>query len=248
MANITFSVLTNTNGLLTKTIRPDGIGGIIKHPAANLMRGKAETISMPFEEFGHYLRTLNPNQALSHGITEHDGVINLVTIGKYSGQSGTIARTKNFFHYPDGTGLGLFDHDPKPGQPKLSPDKFLKTLYSIYPDFKKVPTWTTPSTSACIFDLNGHQLTDEGAGFHMYFPYEPASKLPELAQWLFKKLWIAGHGRIFISKAGALLERTIFDLTVYSPERLDFVAGAHCINCEQRLTDPVYRDGLEVVV
>lgn len=113
-ADITFSELTNTNGLLTKTISPDGKGGIIKQSAANLIRGKAETISILFEEFGHYLRTLNSNQALSHGITGHEGVINLVTAGKYSSQPGTVSRTKDFFHYPDGTGLGLFDHDPKP--------------------------------------------------------------------------------------------------------------------------------------
>jgi hypothetical protein len=247
MTKIQFTKVTNTDGILTKTITPDDKGGIIKQPAATLIQGKSKTISMPFEEFGLYLRKLNLNQALTHGIADHDGEINIVTIGKYSGQPGTITRSKDFFHYPDGTGLGMFDHDPKPGQPQLSPDKFLQILYSIYPDFSKLPTWTTPSTSACVFDLNGQQLTGEGAGWHMYFPFDPASKLPELSKWLYKKLWIAGHGRIFISKSGALLERTIFDLTVFSPERLDFVAGANCIDCEQRLPDPVYRDGLEVI-
>ena len=40
MTNIIFSVFTNIDGLLTKTISPDGKGGIIKKPVASLFRGE----------------------------------------------------------------------------------------------------------------------------------------------------------------------------------------------------------------
>lgn len=246
--NIIFSKITNLDGPLTKTIRPDGNGGIMKESSAHLTRGTSEVIDLPFGEFGPFLRTLKSNQAICHGVTTSIGQVNIITARKFSGQPGTVTRTLEHFHYSDGIGVGMFDHDPKPGQKALTPDMFLDIIYKVYPDFKKVPLWTTPSTSSCIYDLDGNELSVEGNGFHMYFPFEPANKLPAFAQWLYKKLWIAGYGYIFISKSGALLERSIFDTTVFSPERLDFVAGAQCIDCEQRLPDPVYTESQEVII
>ncbi len=66
---VTFTTITNTKGLLTKTIKPDGKGGIIKTPAANMYWGIAEEIEIPFAELGEYLRSLSQNQAIAHGLT-----------------------------------------------------------------------------------------------------------------------------------------------------------------------------------
>lgn len=245
--NIEFTTITNFGGLLTKTICPDGDGGILKKPAAHMITGMAETVKMPFTEFGPFLRTLESNQAITHGITGSLRELTVVTAEAYLREPDTVARTKEFFYYPEGTGLGMFDHDPKPGKRVLEVDEFLHIVHSVCPDFKSVPTWWTPSTSSCINDLTGNQLTGAENGWHLYFPFSPANKLPEFSEWLFKKLWIAGHGHIYISRAGSLLTRTIFDAAVFSPERLDFVAGAYCIDCEQQLPEPVFRDALEVL-
>ncbi len=244
---VRFTQLTNAEGLLTKTIQPDGSDGIVKTPAAHMYRGVAEEVEIPFAELGEYLRSLSQNQAIAHGLTGHRRV-NVVSTEGYAGQPGTITRTKEFFSYSQGPGLGLFDHDPKPGQPALTPDEFINVICEVWPGFAELPTVCTPSTSACIYDLDGNQLTGPGAGFHLYFLCPRANRLPELADLLFKRLWLLGRGYIFLSKIGAMLPRTVFDKTVFSPERLDFVAGANCINCEQRLPDPVYRPGrLEVM-
>jgi hypothetical protein len=69
--------------------------------------------------------------------------------------------------------------------------------------------------------------------------------LPELADVLFKRMWLGGHGYIVISRAGSMLVRSIFDASVFSPERLDFVAGANCVDCEQRRPQPVYFEARE---
>ena len=241
-----FTEITRHGGPLSKTIRPDGKGGIVKKPAASMTRGTARTVTIPFEGFGPYLRTLKPNQAIVHGVCDH-AEIKIVSRAKFTGQEGTITRSKEFFHYPTGPGIGMFDHDPKPGQKALSPDELLKIICQVAPSFRNALTWSTPSTSSCIYDMNGHQLTDEGNGFHLYFSVLDASDLPRFADVLFARLWLAGHGYIFISKAGSMLERTVFDKTVFSPERLDFVSGANCIKCEQRLPDPVLRRGVSEV-
>ncbi len=245
MVEVIFSEITNSERYLTKTINVDDSGKLVKTPAASLRKGVAKTIQMAFEEFGPYIRSLQLNQAICHGVSEKSQV-NIVSQRLYKGQENTITRTKKYFSYPAGYGLGMFDHDPKPGQKALEPEEFTKIISTIWPGFNSMATWWTPSTSSCIYDLDGKEMTGIGAGFHMYFPFEPASKLPDLAIWLFKKLWLAGHGYIFITKDGKMLERTIFDKTVFSPERLDFVAGANCIDCVQRLPEPVFREEKEL--
>jgi len=258
---VTFTTIENTRGLLTKSIRPNGQGGIVKTPAAQLVEGIAETTEIPFSELGQYLRSLQPNQAIAHGVTgrrrprilseyRYKTVLSSLTgndLVKF--QAETITRTQKFFHYNEGPGLGMFDHDPKPGHPALNPDEFISAICEVWPDFRSLPTVYTPSTSSCIYDLAGNQLTGMGAGFHLYFLFPHAHRLPDLAKWLFHRLWLTGHGSIFISASGAMLERTIFDASVFSAERLDFVAGAVCHECEQRLPAPEYRPGsVEVAV
>lgn len=238
---VTFTCLTST-GLLTKTIRPDSNGGIIREPAAQMTSGVAETVTLYFAEFGPFLRTLQRNQAIAHGATGFDR-INIVSTSLFADQPKTITRTKDFFKYPDSWGLGMFDHDLKPGQAPLTKVQLLDAVANVWPEFRTLPKWWTPSTSSCIYDSIGNQLTGEGNGVHLYFPFAPASMLPDLAKVLFKRLWLAGHGFIFVTRAGTMLPRTIFDLTVFSPERLDFVAGANCIDCEQRLPQPEYFEG-----
>lgn len=243
---VSFTVLTNVDGLLTKSIRPDGNGGIVKDPVAHLTQGTAERVTIRFSTLGLFIRGLAKNQAIAHGITEYDKV-DIVSASRYTGQPRTVTRSKEYFSYPAGWGLGMFDHDPKPGQRVLTPEEFREIIGNIWPIFSKFPTVTTSSTSACISDMAGNQLTGPGDGWHMYFPFLPAGNLPKSATWLFKKCWLTGHGYIYLSKSGSLLPRTIFDASVFSPERLDFVAGAHCIDCYQDLAEPIYMPGNEEV-
>ena len=221
-------------------------------PMANMTHGTMQRVEMPFEEFGPYLRTLEPNQAIAHGVPyNHSGEDNQVfKIGLRGNERppDLLSRSKNHLEYPKNTAcLAMFDHDPKPSQQPLSVEEFLSIIVKVAPRFVHYPTWHTPSTSSCIYDLEGNQLTGEGSGFHLYFPYCNSADLSSFADRLFKRLWLAGHGYIFISKAGSMLERSIFDKAVFSPERLDFVSGANCIDCTQRLPAPVLRVGMEVI-
>ena len=241
---VTFTRLTRTDGgLLTKTIRPDGKGGIDKKPAAAMTAGTAETVSLPFSEFGTFLRSLKPEQAIAHGVTGRDHV-NVVSAAKFVGQPNTVTRSKKYFHYPDGWGVAMFDHDPAPGRDALSPAQLFEAVTAVWPEFADLPKVVTGSTSAYVFDQTGKQLTGRESGFHAYFPCRPAAALPALAEVLLRRLWLTGHGYIFISRAGSMLVRTAFDASVFSPERIDFVAGAKCSkDCVQRLPAPDYLPG-----
>ena len=240
---VTFTRLTRTDGgLLTKTIRPDGRGGIVKTPAAAMTAGTAETVALPFSEFGPFLRSLKPEQALAHGVCGRDRT-NIVSAAKFTGQPNTVTRSKEYFHYPDGWGVAMLDHDPAPGRDALSPAQLFDAVTAVWPAFADLPKVVTGSTSAYIFDATGKQLTGRGSGFHAYYACRPASALPDLAEILFKRLWLTRHGYIAISAAGSMLVRTVFDKAVFSPERIDFSAGAHCIDCAQRLPAPDYHPG-----
>ena len=52
MMKISFTEITRHGGPLSKTIRPDGKGGIVKEPAANMTHGTMQRVVMPFEELG----------------------------------------------------------------------------------------------------------------------------------------------------------------------------------------------------
>lgn len=205
--------------------------------------GAVKKYTCTLEKFGAGIRKLQLNQAIAHGICEYPEA-RVVSARDLLNHPGTVARSKDFFQYPDGPGLGMFDHDPKPGRTPLSPEEFCEIVEQIYPAFKGVATLYTPSTSSCIFDASGKELAGISSGFHLYFVMVDAQQLQIFAETLFKRLVLAGHGYPFVTRSGSVLVRTIFDLTVFSPERLDFVAGAVCEGgCSQSLPDPIYTKG-----
>ncbi|MCI5132351.1 MAG: hypothetical protein D3904_12740, partial [Candidatus Electrothrix sp. EH2] len=104
---------------------------------------------------------------------------------------------------------------------------------------------STCSTSSCIYDdATGKELRGKSAGFHLYLFPQNATDTPRFLDVLGKRLILAGYGRVEFSRSGAVLVRTLVDLLVASPERLDFVAGAVCDKgLEQRLPTPEYKPG-----
>ncbi len=250
---ISFSVVTRTDGQpVSKVITPDGIGGIYKEAIANISLGTMQRVTMPFGDFGLFIRSLKSNQAIAHGVPFNHGGDDyqqfLFGVVGDENPPHRLSRSKRHLAYPADTScLCMFDHDPKPGQKAITPDELIEIVTGIVPGFNECPSWSTPSTSSCIYDMDGNELSGEGTGFHLYFPVEDSSTIPQFVDSLFKRLWLEGHGYIYVSMSGAMLERTIFDTAVFSPERLDFVSGAVCINCNQRLSDPVFRKGKEII-
>jgi P4 family phage/plasmid primase-like protien len=96
-----------------------------------------------------------------------------------------------------------------------------------------------PSASSYIFNAETEEQITGLKGQRLYCVVDDASMIPIIGETIFKRLWLAGHGRIVVGKAGQLLVRTLIDKTVYQPCRLDFAGGANCEEpLVQRRGDP----------
>ena len=256
---VLISGVTKSEGTLTKIMRLDPTTGeLVKDGSECAMRfGSIEkiTVSSP-EGFSRLLRSRKSNQALVHGLCEYDKAL-VTTKGKIKSHPNTegnpvIARTKEYIKYYDAPGALMFDHDkPRPlsvGSDEAllsySPTELLEKLSVIHPAIASAPYVSTPSTSSCIYSSTGEQLRGEGSGSHIYLFVKKTSDIPRYLETIGKRLFLAGLGRIELSRSGAALQRTLVDLSVGSPERIDFVAGAVCQDgLEQRLPDPVIKNG-----
>jgi len=236
------SLFTKEGGILTKKI--NCTGGQIKKDASLcfLSSGKVETCNLTLAKFPAFLREIKTNQAIAHGICE-SGTSRVVSGKNFNGQPGTITRSLENFKYPKGPGLGLLDID-LPNGATLTVQKIIDMVTGIFPEFAKTGFVSTPSTSSCIYTVDGEQLRGDGSGRHIYIIVKDASDLPRFGKVLFERAWLAGHGSITVSKSGSKLVRTFFDAAVFSPERLIFEAGAVCAEgLEQRLPFPKYHPG-----
>ncbi len=254
---ISFSVVTKNTGILTKKLSLKD-GKVIKDGSqCRLGLGSIKTYTCLIEKFPRGLRKFKENMALVHGTSEHEEAVicsrkRFDAFKNNTKDKPVITRTKDHLSYPDGPGLMMFDHD-KARDNAIGEHKALKSYRpsvlrfiasNVHPDFKGAAYVSTPSTSSCIYDKDGNEFRGEGDGFHMYVFPKIASDIPRYLKMLGKRLILAGYGRIEISKSGSLNIRTLVDLAVGSPERLDFVAGAVCEDgLEQRLPAPYHQSG-----
>jgi hypothetical protein len=157
----------------------------------------------------------------------------LVVAEKYTDAPGTVARTLNCFSYPTDLCLIMFDYDPDPtAQVQVaSASALLEYMAALWPVFTDIGYLTTTSTRSAI---RAKAAPDawlvEPRGMHIYFLV--TGDVARFRELLRIKLWCAGLGFCKLATANkntgvaALLERSLVDLTVLSPERLDYVAGA----------------------
>jgi putative DNA primase/helicase len=255
---ISFTLFSKDKGILTKRMKLEN-GQLDKDASeCRMSRGRAETVTLAPEQFGAFLQGLKQNQAIAHGICGHSKV-EIVSKSRETGAKSrgglpVIARTKEHFRYPEGPGLLMLDHDKARDNAvsldakaltAYSPDKLAEIISNFFPEIKQAAYVAACSTSSCIYSAEtGEELRGKGAGFHLYLFPNNAADVPRFLAVLGKRLVLAGYGRVEISRAGSLLERTLADLLVGSPERLDFVAGAVCDKgLEQRRPEPEQHPG-----
>jgi hypothetical protein len=149
-------------------------------------------------------------------------------IASEKARPGDITRTKENFHYKPGEpGLLMLDYDGPPGAPALSREKWLACLYAACPALEHTARVWRASTTSYIYDSAGNELRSL-TGQRLYVAVVDGADIPKAGDMLFKQLWLKGHGHIEISKASTQLTRALVDACVFSPERLNFVAGAVC--------------------
>lgn len=192
------------------------------------------------------LETATPNDAFCWGVSPFDDA-SVVTHAKLSdpqnGGRPVIARTRDFFSYPEGAGVMMHDIDPpKDGSAApLTLDEAIDALVRCCPAVSSTPMVCTSSSSSHIY--HGEECKRGAGGYHIYTFVSDASDIIRAGEVLFKRSWLAGYGRIEIGGAGQLLVRSFLDGAVYKPERLDFGMKAHCVKpIEQRHPRPEIRN------
>ena len=227
---ITFTVLENSNGSLTKRFHLDESDKLAKKTAGKLFSGKAtrRSVSSP-AEFASFLSTLQAHQALAFGVTER-AEATIVTQGELATNPGAIARDRQHFRFTQGASIWFLDYDydrsTATGAP-LTPSEVRERLIEACPALASAPMIAVPSASSFIYD-GERQLLGPG-GVHLYVFVQNGADIPRAGKALYEHTWRNGGGRFIVGKAGQLLDRSLLDGSVWQPEREDFAAGAVCV-------------------
>ena len=199
--------------------------------------------------FAVLLQTLDTNQCLAYGCPSSSPV-NLVTEKMWDEQGRpetSLPRSKKTFHWPAEPGILMVDYDaPKEGNP-LSKHELISSLREACPGLRDAAMIWWPSTSSCIF--NGDTELTGVKGQRLYIEVLDASDIPRTGAAILTYLWANGVGRYEVSKSGSMLERGLFDGSVWQSNRIDFAAGAKCHDgLEQKRGEPELISGLLQII
>lgn len=204
-------------------------GQLTQSTVANITRGAMEVRAVTnVHEFAELLSELNANQCLTYGLPPRNAA--LVTEAEWHKQGepdDPLPRTKDVFGWPVGAGVMMGDYDaPKDGTKPLGLKALVEALLSAAPAVNNADLIWWSSTSSYIYegDTELHGLK----GQRIYLFVNDASDIQRAGKDLNDRLWLLGHGRYEVSESGQLLERPLFDGSVWQTNRIDFAAGAKC--------------------
>ena len=227
--NITLTKFTaDGDTLMTKKIELVD-GKLQKTSAPQLASGSAERMVIKkLSDIENIINDLEPNQCISTGVfdLEECDITTTAKLTERAIASGFRPRTKKHMEQPE-SGVVLLDFDPSPFMPghlKISgPEQLMEKLQEVIPELNGIGWTATTSCSSGISASDGSVETPDSGGLHVYF--NTKFILPTNLQTLLRtRLWNTGMGFIALAKNGAMLERTLLDLSVLSPERLIFEA------------------------
>jgi len=196
---------------------------IQKQAAAQMFKGTAKRVTMPFVEFSKALAKATDKQAFGYGLHALNlpDEVKLTVSGKEDPDKNVISRTKKYLTYQAEPGVLMLDYDPSEYGLKPTQEELIKALTNIHPAIGQAARIVRGSVSAGVHLVGEQPRADKG--FHIYIPVANASDIPRYGALLFDRLWLAHLGFIALSAIGSLLERAVIDSAVFSPERLDFV-------------------------
>jgi len=216
----------------------------------NIGHGTAQHVEFEtLEKFAETLTTLKPHQAISVGRLKSDpsaGVeVPFATVS--NNPDGLITRSLKHFEFIKGPGPGFIDTDIS-DVPDAVAGRVIRlggifnALTCIWPELTTAESLVVPSSSSGIQTPDGSILSKDSA--HIYFILDDQSKMKELVTRLTAWAWFHDLAYFRVSKAGNLLERSIVDVAVASPERLIYEAPPILRDGIIKLhTPPVYRPG-----
>jgi hypothetical protein len=233
--NIEITVLCKADGLpLTKRIALGPAGSLMSDGSACVMsRGTAWRFDFSrIKELSELIDQFGSDQALTLGGLRPDlpARVEVVTKRKLNGAASpnVIARTRDYFTYRSGQpALALVDYDTR-GMPHNVANKITElgglwpTLVSVIPELNGVTRLERKSTSAGLFRSDTGEMLPGSGGAHVFLAVQDGEDIKRFLKALHARCWLAGLGWLMVGAGGQLLERSIVDRVVGSPEHLVF--------------------------
>lgn len=226
---------------IVKRFRLDSEGVLVKEPGGQLVEGWYNPIEVSGpKRLAKVLADMEQNAALTLG--QAGGKKSKIYAEAAAPDKDALLRKLGYFEFPAGPGLLFLDHDPdpRPGATQFGLDAFRQAIIGVCPEIADAPSLWGHSSGGHVYSAEtGECLKGEG-GHHGWIFVEDARDVPRALKVLADRLWLAGHGYLAISKGATVLERTMVDTAVGSPERLVFAGGAACgKGLEQRRPAPL---------
>jgi hypothetical protein len=241
----TFSLTVGTaiEGRVRKLIIPGVDGRPVKGTGSlAITKGVLEHVTVDgLAGLQALLAGIRDNQALVHGVVNgsrpgdaHPFVptrtLKRAAPGTFAPD--TIARSLEYLAHPADVFLLLWDHDDNAADPTkiTTAEELFALLAPLFPGIETAGRVVTCSTSSAMRDKQSHAWVTPPYGFHAYQLVR--GDLNRFRRLLKARLWNAGYGYCCLASpnkrtgVASVLERGIVDWTVFSPERLDYVAGA----------------------
>jgi hypothetical protein len=231
------TVLTKLDGALTKQISltPDGT---VKSDgsACTMARGAAQRARVGnVGELADLIDRMRSCDALALGRLRGDlpdtvEVMPKRTLDRANGSPLTdaIARTASSIVYcPKSPAFALLDFDTK-GMPADVASRldeqggFLPVLETIIPAIARAGRVLRRSTSAGLYRADTGEKFAGSNGMHVFLTVLNGADIDRFLKTLHARCWLAGFGWMIVGAGGQLLERSIVDRVVGTPERLVF--------------------------
>jgi hypothetical protein len=197
------------------------------------------------EDFATSILRLRHNEALVYGCCTHRRA-DVVTKEEWEtlsdqAKATTVARSNDFFAFPEGPGIWMLDIDDDAEGNLILPEKALSLLDEHLPEARGVPRLILPSASSHICDIETGEDLTKLSGYRIYIPVDDAREIPRLATTLYTRLIAAGHGYPHVIKNGTIRIKTLHDMAVHHPTSMDFASGAIVgAGLEQRNREPQF--------
>jgi hypothetical protein len=225
-------VFRKTNGILSKRISLRT--GKVRSDASEcrMMEGGARRVRLnASESLADLIEGMRSDEALAlgrlrAGLPDRVRVVLKRDLGDAT--ENTIARSSDFISYASGKpAYMLLDHDRK-GMPEKATTKlkemggFWSAVTTAVPAIANAARVSRRSTSSGLYHQDTGKKLGAAANRHIYITVQDGADIERALKVLHDRLWLAGYGYFVVGAAGQLLDRSIIDTAVFSPERLVF--------------------------
>jgi hypothetical protein len=230
-SNFEITVFSKVGGQLTKKISLSEDGKPLSDGAACWMsKGHAmRTAIANLHTLAAVIEDLKPSQAIALGTLRPDlpDEISIISKKKLNGGEAIARSQENIIFRKNKPALVLLDFDLKemPAAVQERLGEFWKTLVAIVPGLSEAAHLVRQSTSAGLYRTDTSERIEGSGGMHGYVVVKDGGDVDRFLHDFHDRAWLNGYGWWMISKAGSLLERSIIDRSVGSPERLMFEAA-----------------------